>query len=587
MQAGTRGRLTSVIAAVALRFTIGIAALTLTIAAATAQTFTTLYSFHGADGSGPLSPLIIGADGALYGVTAAGGTNGAGTVFRLTTAGALTTLYSWSGTGTDGSGPHGPLAQTSDGSLFGVTQFGGAYNLGTIFQIAPTGSFQTLWSFEGYPNDGSIPASGLILAPDGNLYGTTYSGGTDYLFDYGTLFNVTPSGTYTSLILFTDGQFYDGSNPSGPLTLGSDGILYGTCPQSREGDINGVIYSYSPSAGYRSLFILPTGDTSYGTINNGTMRASNGVLYTTAYQGGAYGDGVVFSNGFNVLHAFNGADGSTPNCVLLQGGDGNLYGTTDGGGQYGYGTIFRMTPSGTVTTLYSFTGGVDGAGGCAGLVQAGDGSIYGVTYSGGANGHGTVYRLTQHSATALDRLTVGINPIPGSKTVDGNVVLTSASTTPVVVTLQCSNPAASVPSTVTVPAGSVHARFPIQTIPVSTITSGTLSATLNGATKSLILRVRPIGIARVGLNPNLVVGGKSVIGTAVLEFPAAPGNILVSLSSSDPAVARPAVNSITIPAGTQSTRFSITTHPVSAATSVAIYASANKIKKGKTLVVNP
>src|SRR5579871_1694492 len=163
MQAGTRGRLTSVIAAVALRFTIGIAALTLTIAAATAQTFTTLYSFHGADGSGPLSPLIIGADGALYGVTAAGGTNGAGTVFRLTTAGALTTLYSWSGTGTDGSGPHGPLAQTSDGSLFGVTQFGGAYNLGTIFQIAPTGSFQTLWSFEGYPNDGSIPASGLIL----------------------------------------------------------------------------------------------------------------------------------------------------------------------------------------------------------------------------------------------------------------------------------------------------------------------------------------------------------------------------------------------------------------------------------------
>ncbi|HEV2471393.1 MAG TPA: choice-of-anchor tandem repeat GloVer-containing protein, partial [Chthonomonadales bacterium] len=157
--------------------------------------FTTLYSFTGgSDGANPNAGLIQAADGNLYGTTSAGGTSKSGTVFKIAAGGALTTLYSFTG-GSDGGVPYAGLIQAVDGSLYGTTSAGGTINSGTVFKIATGGALTTLYSFTGGP-DGGVPYAGLIQAADGSLYGTTSGGGTG---GAGTVFKITTGGTLTTL----------------------------------------------------------------------------------------------------------------------------------------------------------------------------------------------------------------------------------------------------------------------------------------------------------------------------------------------------------------------------------------------------
>jgi uncharacterized repeat protein (TIGR03803 family) len=214
-----------------------------------------LYSFTGvADGGSPEATLVQGSDGTLYGTTLEGGT-GSGTVFAISTNGVLATLYSFS-SGNDGSSPYAGVIQASDGNLYGTTAYGGTNDDGTVFQITTNGALTTLYSFSG-GNDGNSPFAALIQASDGNFYGTTAYGGT---FGDGTVFQITTNGTLTTLAWFNGAN---GANPQDPLVEGTDDNLYGVTPYGGLTD-NGVIFrltmpSLVPTLAFRTPTLLLNG----------------------------------------------------------------------------------------------------------------------------------------------------------------------------------------------------------------------------------------------------------------------------------------------------------------------------------------
>lgn len=190
-----------------------------------------LYSFaaSSADGHFPHAGLILGADKNFYGTTYGGGTYGAGTVFRLTPGGAETVLVNFGSTSTDGNmatpttsiEPAATLVQYSDGNFYGTTPSGGTYNNGTVYMITPGGVKTQLYSFASGAGDGQTPQAGLLLANDGNFYGTTVSGGAN---NKGTVFKITPAGVET--LMYSFGGTGDGANPYAPLIQAADGHLY-------------------------------------------------------------------------------------------------------------------------------------------------------------------------------------------------------------------------------------------------------------------------------------------------------------------------------------------------------------------------
>jgi uncharacterized repeat protein (TIGR03803 family) len=407
--------------------------------AAHAQTFTMLYSFcsqtNCADGLNPEAGLIQGTNGDLYGTTnGSEGGNGAGTVFEITPSGTLTTLHNFcSQTGcTDGANPLAGLIQGVNGDFYGTTVGGGANDYGTVFRITPGDKLKTLYSFCSQTNcaDGDQPHAGLIQATNGDLYGTTYFGGdgeagTNSI--YGSVFRITPGGKLTTLHSF-DGT--DGGTPAGGLIQATNGDFYGT---TYEGGANGfgAVFKITPSGTLTTLHSfsycsqLPCTDGYFPFA--GLVQAGNGNFYGTTEAGGATDEGTVFEitpgGKLTTLYSFCSqsgcADGYGPVAGLIQATDGNFYGTTQGGGANSRGgTVFQVTPSGTLTTLYSFcsTGGsacTDGEEPVAGLIQATNGDFYGTTEYGGATDSGAV--------GVVFRLSVGLGPFVETQTTSGKV----------------------------------------------------------------------------------------------------------------------------------------------------------------------
>ncbi|HTS16152.1 MAG TPA: choice-of-anchor tandem repeat GloVer-containing protein [Verrucomicrobiae bacterium] len=332
-------------------------------------------------------------------------------VSRALNAGAqtLTALYSFVGGPTDGNNPHSGLVQGSDSNFYGTTYEGGTYGGGAVFQIDSSGNETVLYSFLGRfsSSDGYSPSAGLILGSDGNFYGTTtYGGGSD---SDGVVFQVDPSGDESVLYYFGSSP-NDGINPSAGLVQGSDSNFYGTTAAGGTYG-NGIVFAISPTGNETILY-------SFGSFPNdgvgpeaGLVQGSDSNFYGTTTGGGIYNLGTVFrissSGTYTSLYSFAGApaDGAKPLAGLVQGSDGNFYGTTDSGGaneaKYGgQGTVFRITPGGEETVLYSFgSSSKDGLGLMAGLVQGSDSNFYGTTYSGGTNtkcpgGCGTVFRIS-------------------------------------------------------------------------------------------------------------------------------------------------------------------------------------------------
>ncbi len=366
-----------------------------------AVVFTNLHSFGVfTNGANPSAALVQGSDRSFYGTTSGGGTNGGGTVFKISTDGVLTTLYSFGGS--DGANPSAALVQGSDGNFYGTTQEGGEGDYGTVFKINTNGVLTSLYSFTG--TDGSANPNGLVQGKDGNFYGTTEG------YPYGTVFKISTNGALTTLHTFGNSG---GVLPNG-LVQGSDGSFYGTTEY--EGFMgpallhyygNGTVFKISTNGAFTFLYSFTGGnDGAYPAA--GLVEGRDGNFYgTTEYTDGEggqwggtsfYGAGTVFrlspDGALTSLYSF-AKDGANPSAALVQGSDGSFYGTTYQGGTNGsYGTLFKISSNGAFTSLYSFTGGNDGANPQAALVQGSDGNFYGTTENGGAGGGGTVFRLT-------------------------------------------------------------------------------------------------------------------------------------------------------------------------------------------------
>lgn len=359
--------------------------------------FSAFYSFAGGiDGAAPGANLIQASDGNFYGVTNGGDVStDYGTLFKITPTATETVLHNFSATGGDGINPNGALLQDSSGNFYGTTFKGGAASLGTIFKLTFSGTEIVLHSF-GVGTDGQKPNAGLALARDGNFYGTTSAGGAH---GQGTVFKLTPSGTQTVLYSF-GANSTDATNPGTALVLGNDGSLYGTTVGG--GTIGwGTVFKITTAAVETILYSFSGG--SDGALPYAALAlGSDGNFYGTTTFGGTNGFGSVFkvtpSGSFTSLYSFAGAgDGANPRASLIQAPDGNFYGSTAGGDiSTDYGTVFKITPNGTETAIYNFTNSSDGATPYAGVTLGSDMSFYGTTSGGGAHGVGTVFKITPH-----------------------------------------------------------------------------------------------------------------------------------------------------------------------------------------------
>jgi uncharacterized repeat protein (TIGR03803 family) len=358
------------------------------VSIACVSNFTFLHSFAGgsSDGADPYHILIQASDGDFYGSTLDGGTSNGGTIYEIAPSGTETVVYSFA------SMPWAGLTQGSDGNFYGTTASGGSSGRGTVFKLTPSGAETVLYSF---PAGSSEPYCGLIEGSDGYFYGTTGANGTS---DDGTVFKITPSGTETTLHVFpkTGG---DGEIPYAGVILGSDGNLYGTTYFGGSSGF-GTVFKVTPG-GTETVFYSFAGGSDGEHPYAGVIQGSDGNFYGTTYFGGSSGLGTVFkitpSGTETVLHSFAGgsSDGANPEAGLTQGTDGNFYGNTYLGGTSNLGTVFEITPSGTETVLHSFAGGSsDGANPSANLIQSSDGNLYGSTGAGGTSGYGTFFKVT-------------------------------------------------------------------------------------------------------------------------------------------------------------------------------------------------
>jgi uncharacterized repeat protein (TIGR03803 family) len=361
---------------------------------AQAQTFTTLYSFSGSDGSTPYASLIQGPSGNLYGTTNVGGdgscNGGCGVVFNLTTNGKENVVYNFQGS--DGQQPYTPLIRDGRGNIYGTTAVGGSSGNGTVFKIDAKGKFSVLYSFAGGAVDGCQPYQGLVMDKTGNLYGTTTFCGAN---NQGTVFKLTRSGKELILHSFTGGTTDGGYPFYGHLTIDKFGNLYGVTEQG--GPINaGVLYELSNKG--VSVFHGFTGGTTDGCYPEGSVvRDDAGNFYGTASQCGTNEVGTIWKvskkGKETILHNFAGgtSDGCYPEAGVAMNSNGTLFGTTDFCGAQGDGALFKLNAKGKFTLLHSFDSS-DGAKPQGEVLRTSNGVLFGTTMSGGANNVGTVWK---------------------------------------------------------------------------------------------------------------------------------------------------------------------------------------------------
>ena len=418
------------------------------------ETLETLVSFNGTDGAYPHAGLIADAAGDLFGTTVNGGTYGDGTVFEIPYidggyASTPTTLVSFNGT--NGEIPVAGLIADAAGDLFGTTYSGGANGGGTVFEIAKTGGSYastptTLVSFGFNDGNWANPWAGLIADAAGDLFGTTENGGAN---GHGTVFEIAKTGgsyasTPTTLVSFNDSN---GAAPLAGLIADAAGDLFGTTNGGGAyGGINGLgtVFEIAKTGG--SYASTPITLVSFNGTNGsqpfaGLIADAAGDLFGTTARGGANDVGTVFEipyidGGYastpTTLVSFNGTNGEYPNAGLIADAAGDLFGTTYSGGANGDGTVFELVNNGggsyTLTTLASFTG-TNGADPIAGLIADAAGDLFGTTSSGGANGDGTVFELSGTATPTQLEIsgTLTLDGGSGGATGPGQVLLSDSS----------------------------------------------------------------------------------------------------------------------------------------------------------------
>lgn len=396
--------------------------------AASASEFRILHSFCASsgcpDGHFPVAALSVDGQGNLYGTTSLGGADDAGVVFEIERTGdkpVYRRLFSFDNCAdcTSGFNPQTPVMLAANGAVYGTAYFGGTHGAGTLFKLTPAAGHWRAHVFHdfcssSYCSDGSNPLSGMFYAQsrygigyDGKswAYGTTVGGGPN---GYGALYRWAPKrGEFIAKSFCQAQGCTDGAQPNGEVAFDDAGYPCGTTRAGGTAN-QGTLYCLDDdsddawSYAFCSLSNCADGaDPQAGVVPDG----DNNVLGTTRF-GGQYGQGTVYaiSSGTlpheeHVVYSFcrlaNCADGKNPvSAVLLVGG--TLYGTTLGGGQYGGGTIYRIDPTGHETVLHAFcraSGCSDGYQPQAALSTDGNGHLFGTTTAGGRHGAGTAFEL--------------------------------------------------------------------------------------------------------------------------------------------------------------------------------------------------
>jgi uncharacterized repeat protein (TIGR03803 family) len=358
-----------------------------------------LYAFQGgADGANPFAGLTEDKDGNFYGAASDGGASGNGAVYRIAPDGTLTVLYSFAG-GSDGAGPLSAPILDKHGNLYGVTEFGGGdCNCGIVYKLSRKGKETVLHTFTGQP-DGFDPFASPVMDSQGNLYGTTLSGGTFY----GSIYKIAPDGTETILYAFAGGS--DGDSPYPGLTIGKDGNIYGATSFGGTHGF-GTVFRMTPEGTKTILYNFAGGTSDVASPSSTPILDGHDNIYGAGkFGGGSCNCGAVYEikrNGKEkLLHSFaGGSDGYSPGYGLTIDKAGNLYGATTEGGSdncdgFGCGTIFKVGADGTESILYVFQGGNDGSTPDAAPVIDPLGNLYGTANYAGAGGYGVVYRLKQ------------------------------------------------------------------------------------------------------------------------------------------------------------------------------------------------
>ncbi|MGA7413417.1 MAG: choice-of-anchor tandem repeat GloVer-containing protein [Bryobacteraceae bacterium] len=415
---------------------------------------TALHAFTGADGAYPFVGVVSDELGNLYGTTQNGGdlsaclSQGCGVVFKLDRSGNETVLHTFTG-GTDGAQSYGGVIRDWAGNLYGTTVEGGSANFGVVYTLDRTGKETTLHSFPGAAG-GSTPFAGVTRDEVGDLFGTTFAGGTANM---GVVYQLNPFGHESALYAFTGGA--DGGLPDAGVIRDSAGNLYGTtsgggnasaCPAPPPNLAGcGVVFKLDPSGSQTVLHSFTGAD---GSSPIGSLaRDLTGNLYGATAGGGnlsqcnGVGCGVIFkldpTGNETVLHTFmGGADGSQSYGSPILDSVGNIYGTVSLGGAgtcygSGCGYVFKLDKSGNLTVLYSFTGGADGGFPRAGVIRDSAGNLYGTTSGGGDlgssacfGGCGVVFKLDPSgNETVLYTFTGGAD---GSQPFIGSLVRDSA-----------------------------------------------------------------------------------------------------------------------------------------------------------------
>ena len=388
-----------------------------------AQNFTVLHTFTGSnDGVSPFATLTMDAAGNLYGTAEAGGSQGAGTVFKLTNRSSgwlLTTLYSFTG-GEDGGQPRSSVIFGPDGRLYGNTYAGGnpicSGGCGTIYRLNPQPracattdcSWQetTLYQFSDGQDGEAFPWGNLLFDVAGNIYGTTIAeGGIVYKLSSGLQ-------GWTYQVPYSFDNLFGPYRPYAGVLSDTAGNLFGTTSGGGEPDCYrmidcGTVFELSPVGSSWALKVLHEFDGNDGGIPIGGLISDRfGNLYGANSIGFIYmltpNDG---SWSFNTLATVQGTCQSFilgPSCgpwdTLAMGADGSLYGTAYALGLYGYGSVFRLTPSNggwIYTDLHDFTNGSDGSYPIGGVTLDASGNLYGTAGGGGSAGGGVVFEITQ------------------------------------------------------------------------------------------------------------------------------------------------------------------------------------------------
>ncbi len=385
-----------------------------------------LHSFEGDPNHSNLnSALVQASDGNFYGLTYDGGASNTGSIYRLTPQGEYTLMHSFvAAEGIPGSssiegGTMRGLLQASDGVLYGTTNGGGDYGAGTVFKMTLDGTFTVLHSFKGAagtPPEGNGPEGNLIEAIDGSLYGSTYLGGTN---DKGTVFRVAPDRTVSTVYSF-GGTSGSPINPSG-LLLAPDGTLAGTstggganaCPDTSGFDIGcGTFFRLTPNTGELLFSSFPSAlpdAQAYHPASGVVFARDNRFWGLTSAELGSIFSIANAGDPPTIENLFFGGDGSHPLGSLLLGRDGNFYGTTVFAGFSDLGTIFRLEFPDSPVRVTSFNG-LNGSSPSSAVIQGRDGNFYGTTDLGGANNEGTVFRFTLSAFPLVSAL----NPASGA-----------------------------------------------------------------------------------------------------------------------------------------------------------------------------